>query len=267
MTIDPRLAERRREVAEDHAHRNVRRLLRFLAVVLASGGLVWFALSPWMSVSRVRVAGVVSSQTAAILVEHDVVPGRPLVLIGAGEVEEAIEADPWVMVAEVELDWPNDVIVRVEERVPAAWVETSGGWSRRAGDGEAVPSGVEPDNSLGWVRLPTINDDEASDSDLVLGCIEFVVALPPEIAKATAVRLDSGELWAVVAGYQVRLGRATEMREKAISLVSLMAEDIPRTSTLILVAPTHPAVSPAGGEGTGSEAGGSDQDSEESEEP
>ena len=267
MTIDPRLAERRREVAEDHAHRNVRRLLRFLAVVLASGGLVWFALSPWMSVSRVRVAGVVSSQTAAILAEHDVVPGRPLVLIGAGEVKEAIEADPWVMVADVKLGWPNDVIVRVEERVPAAWVETAGGWSRRAGDGEAVPSGGRPDNSLGWVRLPTITDDEAPDSDLVLGSIEFVAALPPEIAKATAVRMNSGELWAVVAGYQVRLGRATEMREKAISLVSLMAEDIPMTSTLILVAPTHPAVSPAGGEGTGSEDGGSDQDSEESEEP
>jgi cell division septal protein FtsQ len=250
MSIDPRLVERRREVAEDHAHRNLRRLLRFLAVLSAAGALVWFALSPWVSVDRVRTAGIVSSGADAILEAHRVVPGTPMILLRPGDVERALETDPWVVEAEVGLDWPNDVVVKVAERTPHAWVETAGGWARRADDGMPLPSAPEPDNTLGWVHLPTVSEDEAPTSELVLGSIEFVAGLPPEMAALTAVRLEDGELWAIVDGYQVRLGRATEMREKAVSLVSLMAEGIPKTAILVLVAPTNPAVSGAtGGEG------------------
>jgi cell division protein FtsQ len=192
------------------------------------------------------VAGVVHSSTAAILDEHQVIAGRPLILIETGEVVAEIERDPWVITADVDLVWPNDVVVRVVERVPRAWVETSAGWSRRAEDGGAVPGPAEPDNSLGWIRLPTITDAEAMGSAVVRGAIEFVASLPPEVARLTAVRLEAGELWAVVDGYQVRLGRETEMAAKAVSLLTLLGEGIPKSSVLVLVAPTHPAVLPIG---------------------
>jgi cell division septal protein FtsQ len=266
MSIDPRLAERRRVVAEDHAHRNIRRLLRFLLLLIGLGAIVWFALSPWVSVGRVRTAGVVSSDAAAILEAHQIVVGTPMILVRTGEVEGALESDPWVIEADVALDWPNDVVVKVTERVPRAWVETAGGWVRRAEDGFPVPSGIEPDNTLGWVRLPTVTEEDAVQSDLVLGSIDFLANLPPQIAVLTAVRLEEGELWAVVDGYQVRLGRATEMRQKAISLVSLMAEGLPKTATLVLIAPTHPSViGLVEGESDGSQAG-EEEETEQSEE-
>ncbi|MCI0424583.1 MAG: FtsQ-type POTRA domain-containing protein [Actinobacteria bacterium] len=250
MTIDPRLADRRREVAEHKAQRNLRRLLRFLAALLVAGGVVWFLLSPWMSADRVRVAGVVASETELLLVRLGVVVGRPLVLIRAGVVETALEADPWVISADVDLDWPSDVVVRVVERTPRAWVETADGWTRRAEDGGAVPSAPEPDNTLGWVRMPHVPETEAATSEVVLGAIEFIHALPSDLARVTAVRFEEGELWAVVDGHQVRLGRETEMTAKAVSLVTLLTEDIPDGATLILVAPTHPAVAPGPGEVT-----------------
>jgi cell division protein FtsQ len=253
MTIDPRLADRRREVAEDHANRNLRRLVGFLAGVIVVGAVVWLFLSPFMSVSRIRVAGALHSDTDSILSENDVSAGRPLILIRAGAVETALEVDPWVVSADVDIDWPNDIVVKVVERVPRAWVETAGGWWRRAEDGESVPGPGEPDNTLGWARFPTLTDAEAAESGLVLGAIEFISALPPEVARLTAVRLEAGELWAVVDGYQVRLGREIEMADKAVSLLTLLGEDIPRTSVLVLVAPTHPAVQPAGGGEDGSE--------------
>jgi hypothetical protein len=91
---------------------------------------------------------------------------------------------------------------------------------------------------------------EADVADSVaLGAIEFVAALPPEVARLTAVRFEAGELWAVVDGYQVRLGRDTEMTEKAVSLLTLLGEGLPKSSVLVLVAPTHPAVLPAAGTG------------------
>jgi cell division protein FtsQ len=260
MSIDPRLAERRREVAEGHARRNVRRLLRFIAILTVVGGLVWLALSPLMSASRVRVAGVVASDTEAILAANGVTVGTPLVLIGAAAVEAELEADPWVVDADVQIDWPNDIVVRVEERVPRAWVETEGGWSRRAVDGGALPGPPEPDNTLGWVHLPLVTEDQAPSSEEVIGSVEFLDALPPDLATSTSVRLEGGELWAVVAGYQVRLGRAVEMRDKATSLVGLIATEPPSTATLVLIAPTRPAVMVPGGgvqaeETTGETAG------------
>ena len=66
MTIDPRLLQRRKAVAEDHAARNVGRLLRFLAFATLLGALVWVALSPWMSVTQVRTAGIVTSDANAV---------------------------------------------------------------------------------------------------------------------------------------------------------------------------------------------------------
>jgi hypothetical protein len=53
-----------------------------------------------------------------------------------------------------------------------------------------------------------------------------------------------GELWAEVAGFQVRLGRAVEMRAKALSLAALIREQPAPGSILTLIAPTHPAVTP-----------------------
>ena len=75
MSIDPRLAERRKSVAEDNAKRNIGRLLRFLGTLAVVGGLVWLALSPFLSVSQVRTAGVASSDTHSTLVSEGVVAG------------------------------------------------------------------------------------------------------------------------------------------------------------------------------------------------
>lgn len=245
MSIDPRLLERRHVVAEDRARRNVGRLLRFLVVLAILGAGAWLMLSPIMSVSEVTVAGVTSSRTNEVLAENSLVVGTPMILIRTGSAVAEIEADPWVSGASVRLEWPNRVVVKVEERVPTAWVQTDAGWSRRSIDGVALPSGVEPDETLGWARLSPIGDLDAADSPVVLGAIEFIHSLPGELTTDVIVRVeDNGELWAVVAGYQVRLGRPVEMKEKALSLVALLEVDPPRGAVLTLIAPTHPAVTP-----------------------
>ncbi len=247
MAIDQRLVERRKQVAESKARRNLKRLLRLFVATAVIGAGVWLVLSPHLSVSEVRVAGVSLSETHRILVTEDVIAGTPMVFINPGSVESALEGDPWVANADVTKSWPDAVLVSVEERVAAAWVETSGGWVRRASDGVAVPSPRDPDTSLPWVQVTSIDDGEAEESQHVLGAIEFVTALPQYLGRDALVRTEGdGELWAQVAGYQVRLGRPVEMAQKAASLVALLATDPPLDGILVLVAPTHPAVAPSG---------------------
>ena len=127
MRIDPRLAERRREVAEDRARRKVNRLVKFLIAIGVLGGVVWLFLSPLLSVAMVTTSGIAASSAETVLVEHGVVAGTPLILIRAGNVETALETDPWIGESLVEVDWPTGVVVRIEE-------SRSGG-SRRRGMG------------------------------------------------------------------------------------------------------------------------------------
>lgn len=253
MSIDPRLVERRRVVAEDRAKRTVWKLLRFLAVVGVLALAVWFMLSPYMSVSQLEIEGVASSDTSAILASESLVPGRPLILVSTSGIEQALEADPWIADADVSRHWPDRVTVSVVERLPRAWVETADGWTRRAEDGEAVPSPSEPDNTLGWVRLPDLAAGEAAGREEVLGGVDFLMSLPEELARATSLRMEGTEMWGVVDGWQVRLGRPVDMTAKALSLVALLQQGIEPGSVIVLIAPTHPSVDTPG-DGTGDEA-------------
>ncbi len=268
MSIDPRLMERRKTVAEDRAKENVSRLLKFLLFVVVLGSLVWLAFSPWLSVSQVTTSGIRNSETNSALVEEGVVAGTPMILIGAPAVEERLQllADPWVAEADVRLEWPDEVTVDIVERVPTAWVRTKGGWARRAVDGVELPSTADPDPEMAWIEMQQVLDEDVGESVEVLGALEFVESLPNRLHPGTVVRIVDGEVWATVDGFQVRLGRAVDMTEKAVSLDALLGEDIPEGSTLNLIAPTNPAYkSPAQ---TGSQDGdgetGSDQDGEAS---
>lgn len=247
MAIDPRLSERRREVAEDRARRNVTRLVRLLVVLILLSALVWLFLSPLLSLDEVVVNGVSASSAHSILADEEIVAGRPLVLIRAEATIEALEEDPWIREADVDLDWPNRATVTIEERVPAAWVETAGGWDRRAVDGVVLPIDGGPDDTMARLEFDDIAPDAAGEDPTVLGALEFAANLPPELAAKTTVQTrEDAELWAVASGYQVRLGRAVEMREKALSLVALLAENPAPGSELILIAPTNPAVAGPG---------------------
>ena len=264
MTIDPRLVDRRRDVAEDRARRNVNRILRLLAVMAVLGGIVWLMLSPTFSVAAVDVTGVQSSETGSVLIANKVVVGRPLILIRTEPVEAELLGDPWVKEASVTLDWPRGVIVAVSERSPVAWVETADGWYRRAIDGVALPGESVPDDTMGHIQLPSVPVGDAVESPLVLGALEFIGTLPVALASNAVVDERSGELWAVVAGFAVRLGRPVEMADKALSLATLLTEPLVEGSVINMIAPTNPAVVPPGdGEATDGESGAGDAGSTE----
>ena len=268
--MDPRLLERRKAVAEDSAQRNVGRLLKFMVGMIILGSLVWLAFSPWLSVSQVRTVGIAASDANETLAANRIVAGTPMIMLQPGAVEQALESDPWIRSARVHRQWPDEVIVRVDERVPVAWFQTVGGWARRDIEGVAVPGPSSPDGTMPWVRLPWLDDFDTESSLFVRGAAEFVASLPDSAQNDLTMRVEDGEWWAVVDGYQVRLGRPVEMAAKARSLFVLLQESLAEDSILVLIAPTHPAVQPAGvlpvvaGDGDGSRDGEGSAEAEQS---
>jgi cell division protein FtsQ len=242
MSIDQRLVERRKTVAEDNAKRNVGRLLKFLFAVIIVGSGVWVVFSPWLSVKQVVAIGIETSDANSVLADSRVRAGTPMILIDAQRVESRILQDPWVAEASVRRDWPDTVLVDVVERAPVAWVRTEGGWTRRAVDGVALPSQSEPDEELARIEMPHLRDDDAPSSIELTGALEFAVALPADLHPGCTVTFQDGELWATVAGFQVRLGRSDDMTEKALSLAALVEKRHPDGSVINLIAPTNPSV-------------------------
>lgn len=250
MTIDPRLAERRKDVAEDKAKKSMGRLLKFLALVLVTGSLVWLAFSPWLSINQVDTTGIAISSGHAVLASRGVVAGTPMIQVSESGTEAALLEDPWIKSADVERDWPNRVRVAVVERAPMAWTHTELGWTRRAVDGVALPSGAEPDETMARVDMPHLAEAAAQTAPDMVGALQFIEALPSDLHQGTVVTVNEGELWAWVAGYQVRLGRGVDMAAKARSLDALLDQDIPKGSLLTVIAPTHPSyLAPGAGSG------------------
>lgn len=267
MSIEPRLMERRRTVAEDNAKRNVSRLLKFLASLLVLGAAVWLIFSPWLSVSQVDTVGISVSSANAILADRGVVAGTPMIRIGVDDTEQALLADPWIATAEISLDWPDRVSVEIVERTPVAWTQTADGWTRRALDGVALPSEPEPDPEMARIELPGLSPEEAATDPDMAAALEFVDTLPTRLQPGTIVYRHEGELWATVSDHQVRLGRGVEMAAKALSLQALLEKDLPQDAILVLIAPTNPAVTTpsvqTGGDGEAGEDAGAGQGTDE----
>ncbi len=145
MTIDPRLAERRRDVAEDRARIDVRRVLWFLVLLGSVGTALWLVTSPMLSVQTITVFGATNAQVDEVLAKESVVEGRPLIAIRSNSVAAAIEEDPWVRSAGVELVFPSHVEITIEERVGIVWVQTDSRWGLVADGGVLVRYAEEPD--------------------------------------------------------------------------------------------------------------------------
>ena len=247
MSIDPRIAERRTEVREGSARGDARRLLRWFAVLAVLAIIVWIAQLPAFSVKHVDVAGADRGDVAGALSAEGVDEGTPLVLIRPGDVERALLDDPWISSAAVEHRFPDTVVVEVTERVPVVNIRSAGRVLVIADDGVVVSTTT--DQSVPMVDLTGVAPTptgEVVDDTRAAGVSQFIHVLPAPMVDAGSFREESAELWYLLPGIDVRLGRAVDMEAKAYALEALIAEGIQPGSTIHLVSASRPAVeSPA----------------------
>lgn len=243
------MARRRRQVQEQGARRRLRRLFVVLGALTLAALLTWLLQSPLLALETVTVTGVERSAAAQRLAAAGVVEGRPLVAMRPWAVESALLEDPWIAAADVTVVFPGTVEVRVEEREPLAWSQLGAMWGLLAEDGVLLEVAAAAPEGAPRLRLaggPLQPGDTHPDAD-VLGALEFLAALAPELAAVTELRHEGRELWATVGPYQVRLGRAVDMAAKALTLEAVLAPGQPEGATITLIAPSRPAVAVPGG--------------------
>lgn len=241
-TIDPRLVARRLEVREVSAQRQIGRLAKLLMTAALLGLAAWVLQSPIFDIDTINVEGVSASNAEAILVEHSLTPGYPIVKVRAAQIENALLADPWIKQAEVTIDLPDRVDVVITERTPAAWVEFTDGWALMSEDAVLLGLFPEPDPSLPRV-VKTLHASTTQADSLLTGGLQFLANLDAGLTDGTKLWTEGGELWASIDRFKVRLGRPTLLSEKAAALAAVLSDEHKSGSEINLLSPTRPAVS------------------------
>lgn len=232
--IDPRIAARRRRVAEGSARNRLRTLLLALIALGLVGLGYWATQSELLDIDSITYPPSARVDVAAALASGGIGDGVTLIsaVRAADDVERALEENPWVRAASVNVLFPGKVEVEIVERTAAAVIASEdGGWSLVASDHTVLDPADGPVDGLGTI----------ADASITGPGLAFLATMG-DLAAGTTIRLEGSDLWVERGGVQARLGRADQMEAKAAAFVALLGEEIAEGWAINLVAPSRPAL-------------------------
>jgi cell division protein FtsQ len=249
VTIDPRILERREEVARQRSRHRLQVIGAVGAVVMVVGA-VWGVLhSPVLAARHITVIGAIHTGVGPV-VAAAALDGQPLVDVDPGAVAARVEALPWVAHATVARHWPDTLVVTVVERVPVAVVESPGHGSVLVdGSGHVLSAeSLAPPGTV-VVHAPVAPSPPGS----VLGPgaapgLAVLAAVPPTLERRVE-EVDvgpGGEVTLALTGHVgVTLGPAVDLPAKFEALLSVLV-DVPPTAPEVVdvTVPDSPAVGP-----------------------
>jgi cell division protein FtsQ len=199
------------------------RPLLVLVVVLAlvGGGIwaVWF--SKWLAVETIDVSGAQTVDASAIRARSGIDEGDPLARIDLAAAERRIGALAVIRSVDVTRQWPNGVLISIEERVPIAVVEIGG--RLRGMDADGV---VFRDYKKAPPGLPRVVTSVGTTSAALQEAAKVISALPEDLTLIVDhVQVDSVDEISLVLkdGRTVVWGSADESDTKADVLATLLA--------------------------------------------
>jgi cell division septal protein FtsQ len=242
-TMDHKIAERRHRVTEQRAQTRLRIVIALLGVAALIGAGWWLVRSPLLSIRTVTVTGDDHTAAQATLDRLGIGIGTPTISVDEAAIEAAVLTDPWVAEASVVATWPGTLEIEIVEQVPVAAFQRGDTVVAVSRTGAVIETLDDP----GGLALVIGADGVAPRPGDVIGgaaegaALEFVAALPPDLASSCVVTIDRG-LEITVAGHPVRLGRSVDLGAKASALAVVIASGVPEGSIIDVTAPRHPAV-------------------------
>ncbi len=248
LVMDPRIRQRRVDVARQEGRRRRWLLVVVASLLVAAGAAVGATRSPLLDVDRVEVRGAARTPPNALIAAGGL-QGRPLMVdVDARRVSRRVEALPWVLRARTIRAWPDTVVVEVTERAPAAVVRAGVAWAVVDATGRVLDAGATrpPD-------LPALNGAPAPGAPGTslpgagTGSLAVVAALPPALhGRVSEIRTTPGGevlLQLNPPGGEIRLGRPENLDFKLSSALTVLEKaDLSRLAVLDVRVPTAPVL-------------------------
>lgn len=220
---EPSLRSRRRFARRQWARRWLtwRPVALLLSLVVLVAGGVWLVFfSSTMAVSGVDVRGADQLDPAAVVAAAAVPSGEPLARVDLGAVRTRVQALAMVRSAEVTRQWPDRVLVEVEEREAVAVIELGG--RVRGMDEEGV---VFRDFPRAPADLPHVRTAADTRGDALREAALVITVLPEDLVAqldyVSVATVDQIEL-ALRDGRTVVWGSAEDSEQKAEVLEPLL---------------------------------------------
>jgi cell division septal protein FtsQ len=186
--MDVRIKERRRAVGKSRGRRRLAILLGLVAVIVLAVGFVWLRSSDVFAVRYVSVP--VGEHVSADALRAVVAPatGKSLLVVSTSDLEQGVQALPWVRSARVYRHFPDSLEVSFEEHIPVAEVRDPDGVDWLLAEDGTVLEQAPPDSPA----LPRI----VIKADIRP---KAGATVPLKVAEGIplALELGSGRLWPV----------------------------------------------------------------------
>jgi len=209
-------------------------------VLLVAGVTVWALwFSSWLSVEGVEVRGTSVLDAAEVTEAAQVPDGQALVAVDLAGVEARVEALAPVLDAQVTRQWPDRVLVEVEERTAIAVVELAGRVRGMDADGVLFRDYPKVPGDL-----PRVLAASGIDSEALRESAAVVAALPDDLAATVDhVEVESIDRISFVLRdeREVLWGSAEETELKAQVLPALLRQE---GRVFDISVPARPTVQP-----------------------
>jgi cell division protein FtsQ len=190
-----------------------------LVALLATG--VWVVyFSSVLAVQGVEVTGATTAGAAQIRSVARVPAGEPLARLDLDRIRARVQALAVVRTADVSRQWPDQVLIRVQERRAIAVVEIGG--RLRGMDADGV---VFRDYRQAPPGLPHVQTSTETHSDALQEAARVISALPADLAqKVDHVEVETVDQISLVLGDGRRVvwGSAEESDQKAEVIAALL---------------------------------------------
>lgn len=204
--------------------------LRYLVVgvtvlVLLGGSLYAVYFSDALSVREVEVVGARTISAADVESAASVPTGGPLATLDLDAIEFRVRSLKEVRSVEVTRQWPDGVLITIQEREPVAVVRL--GAELRGVDVEGVPFRTYRRAPSGLPRIETPAGTSATDEEALREAVTVISALPREVSVLVDYLLLTSvdEIDLVLRDERVvRWGSAEGSDEKADVLIALLAQ-------------------------------------------
>jgi cell division protein FtsQ len=202
-------------------------LLGLAALALLSSGVWWLAQRPTFTLKTIRVDGTAEAQLRrvnALTIRSTALPRirGNFFTANLDAVRAAFESVPWVRKATVRREWPNTLLVTIEEHEPlATWGEDGRLVSVK---GDVFTANLDEAEEDG--ELPEFAGPDGSAPEVVLRYAELRKWFEPLGLAPDAVQLSDRYAWKVRLdnGVTVELGREQNpatLQERVSRLVSV----------------------------------------------
>lgn len=231
-----RFAERARQVRM----RPWRLLFGVLIVAAVVAGVWWLLVgSPCLRVTAVQVVGAAPDREVVIRQAVDGLEGKPLVEVDTEVLDHRITSTNLFAAVDVRRSWPDEVLVRVEERTPAAVSALAGGAFELVDrEGVAYERVTVPPHGVPRVSLERPGDPASRATAAAVG-----LALPADLrsrikdfsvdagARATFTLQDVEVLWGDAADSAIKAAVLRPLLDKGgVARIDLTVATNPVTS-------------------------------------